>query len=153
MSHIVEIKMIINDLASLRKAVSADPRLEIREKKTYKWYGTSVGNYPLPEGVTVDMLGKCEFAIGVVGNPNAYEVGVIKKKDGTYTLMGDFYAGGFGLCEVVGEKTKEDPSGNNFFKLANSYAAQVAAKSMRKKGYAVNIKAQPGGQYEVQCKK
>jgi hypothetical protein len=177
MSHIVEIKLLINDLAALKAAVAADPRLEWREKKTYNWYGRSVGDYPLPEGITKEDLGKCDFAIGVKDNPEAYEVGVIKKKDGTgYTLMGDFYKGGYGLCEVVGEKitepylaqvkqpdgtikevltqpTPDDIKGHNFYKLANAYAAQVSAKAMRKKGYRVTIKAKAQGDYEVTCVK
>lgn len=176
MSHIVEVKMIIKDLDALRAAVAADPRLEWREKQTYNWYGVSVGDYPLPEGVTKDMLGKCEFAIGVKDHPEAYEVGVVKKNDGSgYTLMADFYNGGYGLCEVVGEKIMEsyketvvikgkptevtvtptatDKAGHNFFKLANSYAAQVSAKKMRKKGYKATIKAGASGNYEVICVK
>lgn len=159
MSHIIEIELLINDLAALKAAVAADPRLEWREKKTYNWYGRRVGNEPLPGGLSVSDLGKCDFAIGVKGKPGAYEVGVIKKKDGSgYTLMGDFYCGGFGLCEVVGEKlpgstNHDDKQGHNFYKLANSYAAQVSAKAMKKKGFKVQIKPQPNGNYEVVCKK
>lgn len=174
MSHIVEIDLLINDLECLKRAVAADPRLEWREQQTYKWFGQSYG--VLPEGTTKEDLGKCDFAIGVKGNPKAYEVGVVKKKDGTgYTLVGDFWNGGYGLCEVVGEKitqpykktvqlkgnpvevtvtpTADEQQGHNFFKLANSYAAQVSAKAMRKKGFKATIKAGAAGDYEVVCAK
>jgi len=160
MSHIVEIDLIINDLAALKAAVSAIPGLEFREsKKTYNWYGVSVGDYPLPEGMTKEELGHCEHAIGITGNRNAYEVGVVKRKDGKgFSLVLDFWSGGKGLCELVGEKVKDgrtrnEKTGLNCLKLANSYAAQVSAKAMKKKGYKTSIKCNQEGAYEVSCTK
>ena len=157
MSHIVENDLVINDLAALKAAVAAIPGLEWREKKTYNWYGVSVGDYPLPEGMTKEELGHCEFAIGLKDRPGAYEVGVVKRKDDKgYSLVVDFWSGGHGLCAVVGEKvkdgkTREEKQGLNCLKLANSYAAQVSAKAMRKKGYKATIKANEEGSYEVTC--
>lgn len=160
MSHIVEIDLIINDLAALKAAVAAIPGLEWKEgKKTYNWYGRSVGNYPLPVGMTKEELGHCEHAIGVAGKPNAYEVGVVKRKDGKgFSLVLDFWNGGGGLCALVGEKVKdgkthEEKAGLNCLKVANSYAAQVSAKAMKKKGYKTSIKCNQEGAYEVSCTK
>jgi hypothetical protein len=154
MSHVVDIDLAITDLDCLKKAV-ADLGLEWREKQTYRWYGRHVGDYPLPAGFTPDDLGKCEFAVGIPGNSRAYEVGVVKRKDGNgYTLLVDFYCGGNGLCEKVGEKVpgeknRELRDGYNCLKLANCYAAHVSAKSMRKKGYTTKVTSTPEGQYRV----
>jgi hypothetical protein len=154
MSHVVDIDLAITDLDCLKKAV-ADLGLEWREKNTYRWFGRHVGDYPLPAGFTKEDLGKCEFAVGIPGNDRAYEVGVVQRKDGNgYTLLVDFYAGGRGLCNVVGEKVpgetnRELRDGQNCLKLANCYAAHVSAKSMRKKGYATKVTSTPEGQYRV----
>lgn len=156
MSHVVEIDLVIDDIDLLKKAVES-MGLEWREKNTYRWYGLHVGDYPLPKGFTPSDLGKCEFAIGIPGNPQAYEVGVVKKKDGSgYGLLVDFFFGGFGLCERVGEKVPESNNlelkqGYNCLRIANCYAAHVAAKQMKKKGYTSKVTSNANGQYEVVC--
>lgn len=117
---------------SLKKA-AADIGCELVEgQKTYRWWGHSVGDYPLPEGFTAADLGKCEHAIKVKGAPQAYEIGVIKaRKPGAkgYTLLWDFYAGGYGLQKAVGEGAGL---------LRQAYSARVAEKQLRKKGYQVS---------------
>ena len=102
MSHIVSVKVEIRDLDALQKAAEA-VGLEFRQdQKSYRWFGRNVGDYPLPEGVTADMLGKCDHALSVAGNPSAYEIGVCSQQDGSYRLLWDFWRGGFGLQEAVG---------------------------------------------------
>jgi len=103
MSHVVKVGIEVRDLEALRKAAE-NLGLEFREgKTTYKWYGHWVGDYPLPEGITQDQLGKCDHALGVKDKPGAYEVGVVEQADGSYTLLWDFYNHGFGLQEMVGD--------------------------------------------------
>lgn len=155
MSHVIKQECEILDIESLKKAVAMFPDLEWREKKTYHWYGRHVGDYPLPEGISISDLGKCEFAIGVKGNPKAYEVGVAKKKNGEgYELLVDFYAGGFGLCEKVGEKVPtsrkhEDKQGYNCMKIVNAYMAQVQSKAMKKEGYSSKVVFDANGKCQV----
>lgn len=132
MSHVAEIELHVKDLEALRKAAVA-LGMELREGQTqYKWFGTSVGDYPLPAGFTAEDLGKCEHALGIPGKPHAYEVGVVKRRDGKpgYTLLWDFWAGGHGLTEHVG---------NDGMKLVNMYAAQVSMKRMRSKGFRTQL--------------
>jgi hypothetical protein len=158
MSHVAEIDLVITDIEVLKQAVASIEGLEWREKNTYKWFGTHVGDYPLPEGFTPEDLGKCEFAIGVKGRPEAYEIGVVKKKDGSgYTLLADFYGGGYGLCAIAGEKVKGSPirelrSGQNVLRVANAYAAYMTAKQMKKKGYTSVVSCSPEGKYRVVSK-
>lgn len=130
MSHVTTIEAEIRDLDSL-KAACADLGLEFREgQQTYRWYGTHVGDYPLPQGFSKNDLGKCLHAIGVKGNKQAYEIGVVARRDGKpgYTLMWDFWAGGHGLQKVVGDNCK---------RLTQAYSANVALKKLQKKGYKV----------------
>jgi len=130
---VTTIDVIINDLDSLQKAAEK-LGLEVRQKKTYHWFGRHVGDYPLPEGFTQSELGKCEFALGVVGKAGAYEIGVVKSKTGNgYTLLYDFYAGGDGLMKQV------STDGKSLNLLKTEYGVEVAKKALRRKGYR-NVK-------------
>ena len=127
MSHVVTVDIEIKDIDCLRKACKAIG-LEFREnQKTYKWYGRSVGDYPIPNGFSVSDLGKCDHAIGIPNNNSAYEIGVVKR-DNKYTLLWDFWSGGYGLQGVVGDKC-----GN----LVQAYTKEVAVKKARNMGYIV----------------
>ena len=105
---------------------------------TYRWYGRHVGDYSLPEGFKASDLGKCEHAIGIPNDKKAYEIGVVKRRDGKegYTLLWDFWAGGYGLEAKVGK------DGN---KLKQSYAEIVAANALKKKGFKVQRKVNDQG--------
>lgn len=127
MSHVATVDLDVNDLSSLKEAAKA-MGLEFTEKNTYRWWGYSVGDYPLPKGFTEQDLGKCDYAISIPNNASAYEVGVIKRKDGKpgYQLLWDFYAGGRGLEKAIGKDGGL---------LKQSYAVMVAKKEMLRKGY------------------
>jgi hypothetical protein len=117
----------IKDLPALKQACKR-LGLEFREgQKTYKWWGRSVGVFPLPQGYEAKDLGKCEHALHVVGNDGAYEVGVVRRRDGKpgYALMWDFYAGGRGLEAVVGKDCQ---------RLRQLYAVEAAKNVGRKQG-------------------
>jgi hypothetical protein len=138
MSHVAEMECEINDLEALSDACK-ELGLELRlGQKTYKWYGRSVGDYPLPEGMTAQDLGKCDHAICIPGNPGAYEIGVIKKKTGeSYSLVWDFWAGGFGLVEKVGDQQAT--------KLQDEYLAAVTTRHERRRGRQVRRSLTPQG--------
>lgn len=130
MSHVAKIEVEIKDLAAL-KATAARLGLELMEGQTaYKWYGRSVGDTKLPEGFKANELGQCEHAIRVVGNPNAYEIGVVRRRDGGegYTLLWDSWSGGYGLVEKVGAKAE---------KLTQGYGVEVATRIAQRKGFRV----------------
>jgi len=118
MSHVTTIDVEIKDLEALKVACKKCG-LEFREgKKSYKWYGKHVGDYPLPEGFTKEDLGKCDHAIGVPGNNSAYEIGVVEQ-DGKHTMLWDFWNGGYGL---------ESLAGQNCSNVTEAYATEVALK-------------------------
>src|SRR6266576_2837582 len=99
MSHAATVEIELKDLESLAKAAE-QLGLEFRQgQKTYKWYGRWVDDYhgedaAYKNGIKPEEYGKCEHALRVKGNDSAYEVGVVKKPNGTWGLIWDFYAGG-----------------------------------------------------------
>lgn len=147
MSHIAEIELQIKDLQALKEAAKA-LGLELREgQETYRWYGRSVGDYPLPAGFTKEDLGKCEHALSIPGSPYAYEIGVVARKDGKpgYTLLWDFWQGGYGLEEKVGR---------NAIDLQREYAFAVSKAAARKKGFTkFKVITTQEGHQALRCRK
>jgi len=100
MSHVTTIDAKeFYDIPSLKQMCKNEGWEFIENKTTYAWFGRFVGDYPMPEGFTVDELGKCSHAIRIPGCQ--YEVGVVKK-NGKYVLMYDFWESG-GLLKRLGE--------------------------------------------------
>src|SRR5260370_5579493 len=121
MSHVTVIAVELKDLDAL-KAVCEDLGLDFHEnQKTYRWYGRHVGDYPLPEGFTRANLGRCDHAIGVKGNSNAYEVGLVRRGE-AFVPLWDFWQGGFGLRDKIGEGGS---------KLISAYTKEVAVRKAR----------------------
>eukprot|EP00913_Durusdinium_trenchii_P028456 g26684.t1 len=118
----------------------------VRDQREYVWFGESVGDYPLPEGFTEAELGQCDHAIRVGLdhearrlNPDPYEIGVVKRRDGRpgYTLLWDFFSGGYGLEDVVGEEC---------VKLRQSYALCAARRQAQLQGFRVQeVPLEDGG--------
>jgi len=134
MSHVTTISIEIKDLAAL-VAAAKELGCEWRENQThYAWYGKSVGDYPLPDGIKREDLGKCAHAIRVPGVE--YEVGVVRKPDGKYTLAYDFWGPGQGLLKKLGE---------NCSKLSQMYAVHAATRAAKAKGLLVQRKNQDNG--------
>jgi hypothetical protein len=155
MSHVTTIDLHITDLDSLAKACERLGLELVTGQKTFKWYGQWVGDYrgqdaAFNQGIDTKDYGKCEHAIRVKGNKQAYEIGLVKRTDGKagYRLVWDHYAGGFGLCEKVQYNAKTV----NADKLKDWYAAEVSKKQMRRQGFRVNAK-QLDGKVQVLCSK
>jgi hypothetical protein len=151
MSHIATVDVVIKDLQSLERACK---RLGLEFKtnqKTFKWYGRWMNDYNAQDaaykhGFQPEDYGKCEHAIGVPGNSKAYEVGVVRKDDGTYALLWDFFAGGYGLMEAIG--SEQNPKGAG--KLLQAYAIECAKKSAKKEGWNVKEVRGENGQIKLQ---
>jgi hypothetical protein len=124
MSHVSTIELEIKDLDAL-KAACRRLGLEWREgQTTYRWYGTHVGDYPIPEGFTKEDMGKCTHAIRVPGA--SYEIGVVIR-NGKTTLLWDFWGSG-GLERVLGQ-------GGG--KLKQAYAVEATTRAAKRQGYKV----------------
>lgn len=114
MSHVEDIALKCMNLETLGQ-VATRLGLELRQQSTYRWYGEYMGDYKLPEGMTRDQLGKCDYALTIPGDKKAYEVGIVSQPDGSYRLLWDFWNGGYGLQDKIGE---------DGFKLIQGYAEQ-----------------------------
>ena len=137
MSHVTTIDIDIHDLDALAIAAGDCGCTLNLGQQTYRWYGTHVGDFPLPQGFKSEDMGHCEHAITSNDNSQAYEVGVVKRRDGQagWTLIYDFWAGGYGMSEVVGGRCE---------RLKQAYATEVARKQMRKQGWNVKRKTESG---------
>jgi len=142
-SHIESIELVLSDLEALEAGAK---RFEgqLVKQSTYRWFGQSVGNYPLPKGMTKDQLGKCDYAIKLPGVN--YEIGVVKVEGG-YRLAYDFY--GYDRSEHDGHKLKA-MFGDHLSKLRQVYAAEVAKKMAKRKGWRVKETALPNGALKLQ---
>lgn len=138
MSHVSTIDIEIKDLDALKQAAKT-LGLEMREATTYKWYGQSVGDYPLPPGFKKSELGKCEYALYLPGNDQAYEIGVTRSKTGEgYTLLYDFWNGGFGLMKAV------STDGKTLNLLKTEYGVETSIKALRRRGYNASVVRENG---------
>jgi hypothetical protein len=127
---------VLHSLEAIRLAC-AQLGLKWKENQQhYAWWGSSVGDYPLPQGFKATDLGKCEHAIGIPGTE--WEVGVVRRRkaDGTpdegYTLLFDFFGfkGGPILTALGGQQAN---------KFVQEYAAQQSVLLAQKKGHAGQI--------------
>lgn len=123
MSHVAKIDLVIHDLQALGEACEAlGLRLEL-DKKTFRRFG----------GKT-----QCEHCIILPGNPEAYEIGVVRREEGRgFELALDPWKEGRGILEKVGGK--ECP------KLRQHYAASVTIRKMQAEGYAWKRETSPKG--------
>jgi hypothetical protein len=115
MSHIVKLDFECNNLTHLKNGVKEgfDGKLEfVENQQKFLYYSGQYGN--------------CDHVIRVVGKPEAYQIGVIDNKDGTYGFRWDSYNGGKGLVEVVGKDA---------VRLKQEYNAQVGMAEARRKGF------------------
>jgi hypothetical protein len=132
MSHISRISILIRGLDVLEKACVELGCKLIRGQKHYAWYGEWVGDTPMPEGVRIEDLGKCEHIIQV---PRAdYEIGVIRVDD-HYELIYDYWHPG-GIETVLGE---------GLSKLKQAYAVESTKRLAAKKGFRIAEKKTQDG--------
>lgn len=130
MSHVAQIEIEVRDLEALKSACQRLGLEFVAGQRSYRWYGRHVGDYPLPPGFSREDLGKCDHVIRVPGNAQAYEIGVVRRKDGRsgWVLLWDFWGGGFGLQEKVGEGAG---------RLKQAYALEAAKKAALRAGHRV----------------
>lgn len=149
MSHMVQLDIQFADIAALSKACDRIG-LEVRDKRRFAWFGKFHGDsiglqaQQVPEAE----YDHCAYAIGRKGfvpgntvNPDGshieradgsygeYEIGVIRKADGTYTLRFDYWGPGQLLSQACG--------GDGLKKLEDEYGYAVAEAQAYEDGYEV----------------
>jgi len=135
MSHVANVEVEINDLASLKVACH-QLGVEFREgQKSYEWYGEFLNdwnskNAAVNNGYDSSTFGTCEHAIHIPGVN--YEVGVVKNPNGTgYRLQYDSWGGGGSEGKAIQNKL----GGMHLSKMKTEYSAAVATKFLQRQGY------------------
>ncbi len=164
MSHVVQIKSVpVLNLNALEAAAKELGGNLIRNKKTYNWFGRSVGDYKLPEGMKAEDLGKCEHAVKFPGLN--YEIGfqrssVAVKNDsgesvtpeGLYPIF-DFWGSDRSGTGHDG-KLLQDKVGEGAGLLMQAYSKHAAIQAAELEGYTVSscfTDAQGNVQLELLC--
>lgn len=141
MSHITSIKVQVKDLEAFQAACRRLGLEFLRDQKTYMWYGTSMPDggrnfmryAALPEGLTLETLGKCDHAVRVPGS--SYELGLVKWGD-HYNLVWDE----MGFAQTLGTGGE---------KLMQAYAIEAAKLEAQRQGYDAIEEAQLDGSVRV----
>ena len=145
MSHVENVKTKITDLEALKAACVRLGAEFVANKRSYNWFGRSVGDYPLPAGFTAAELGKCDHVVKVPGVN--YEVGVVKAKDGKgYTMLYDFYGASRGGHD--GELLRKQ-FGDGLTKLVDAYSIEAIRRKAKAQGYIVKETSIEGGKTKL----
>ena len=132
MSHISKIELVIHSLEDLKEACRQLGFEFVEDQKTFKWFGRWVGDTPLPEGIDIEDIGKCDHAIKVAGCE--YEIGIIRRDDHYILLWDHYYVGG--LTKIIGQDAG---------KLKQAYTVARVRKEARRKGYRIREKKMDQG--------
>jgi hypothetical protein len=142
MSHISTVDLMIKDLESKAKACGKLGLELVRGQKTFRGY----------------TQGRCDHAIRVIGQPQAYEIGLCKRADGKgYDLKWDGGMGAYAPAKLLYDRVGYEAityggKPPSMDKLKDWYAAEVARKQMTKQGFMVRT-IQKGRKVQVLCSK
>lgn len=131
MSHITDVKMKVRDLDALAEACDLLGLEFERDKTTFAWWGTYVGDSRDYGELDVKEFGKCAHAIKEKGtsprngSSGPWEIGVVPAKDGDgFILALDTYGGaGRRLINLAGQ---------GLDRLRQEYSTAVAAAKAKK---------------------
>jgi hypothetical protein len=146
MSHVASVELVINDIASLKKACENIPSLTFMEgQTTHEWYGkfladSDVGRQTARE-FDAETFGKCEHAIKVEGAD--YEIGVVKNPTGSgYRLIYDQWGSG-------GKRIASACGGEGLTKIKTEYGAVRTSRHLQRQGYRVIRRVMANGQLKI----
>lgn len=105
MSKVAALNFHILDLDILGGACARLGLELVHGQRQYRWYGNRGQQEALPAGFTREELGMCEHAIRIPNNESAYEIGIVRRRDGNpgYALLWDSWNGGYGLTDAIGK--------------------------------------------------
>jgi len=143
----------IKDISDLRAAAKHFGG-ELIEKKNYVWFGEVIYPDTLPPGFKIEDAGKCDYEIKIPGIN--YTIGVVRQKDGTFTMAYDFWGEGVRGYEDVrtpgafhdGAKLKEK-FGDGLSKLVQRCAAETVLRAAKRKGVLCSVKTLSNGSLQL----
>lgn len=147
MSHVVSIRTELRDLDAVRAAATELGMTFVANQKTYKWWGASVGDHPLPTGFKAEDLGKCDHALKVPGT--TWEVGIAQarnadgtRKPGCFTLLFDFFG-------TQGQPILKALGGEDARKFTQLYGVHKTLIEARKRGLLARRQVGKNGSVQV----
>lgn len=140
MSHVADVEIKIRDLKAAEAAAKACGGELVIGQKTHKWYGRFMNDWNSQDAAArrrdPKSFGKCDHAIKFPGV--AYEIGLCKEEDGSYTPVYDSWGPGNGIVQACG--------GLKLPKFQNEYAAAVSTRVLARKGFRVTRTTGPKGE-------
>lgn len=156
MSHVTEVKLRVRDLDALDEACEALGLELRRDRRTFAWWGTFVGDSRSYGEMLPKDMGKCEHAIRIKGDQpkdgpqGPWEIAVLPAKDGDgFKLFYDnFGAAGRRLTDAVGP---------DVCKLRQEYATAVssakAKRTLGPKGFRITRENLATGQVRLRVRR
>lgn len=146
MSHVADIDIKITDLGAFKTAIQALGGEYLPDETTIRWYGSFLNDWrqgnKIDPRAAVNRIDPKRFGktdAGLARFPgSAYDLGLLKNEDGSYTPYFDSYGQGHGLTAVLG--------GLDCKKLKDEYAAAVSTRMLARKGFRVNRTTGPKGE-------
>ena len=147
-----------SELDCLRKAVEKLGGVWKEGQTHYRTWasdnGPLVGDYPLPEGMSEQDVGKCTHAIGLnnkaKSGPQAYEVGVVESSEhpGYYGLVYDFYGGA--IDSQFSSKDDQGRQQHDLGHLMAEFHLEAARQEAEAQGDQLIIHENEEGDYELE---
>lgn len=134
MSHVAGVEVIVRDLDALKAAAERLGFEFMEGQTTHRWYGRFLNDWrssraAANKGFDPKKFGTCDHALRLKSNPGGYEVGVTARPDGDgYNLVYDSFGPGHQLEAAAGE---------DLVRLRNEVAAEVATRSLSRRGFMV----------------
>ena len=100
MSHVVSCQLEFTDLSALERHCKVVGLELVRDQTSFKWFGRFMDDSPIPAGFKPEDYGHCVHVIRIPGNPNAYEIGVVRMGKG-YRLLWDNWQQGRGITPLA----------------------------------------------------
>jgi hypothetical protein len=94
--------VVIHDLDALASACRSIGLELVRGQTTYEWRRSSQAAELPPPVCPGYVLGQCEHAVRLIGNPGAFEIGLVPLENGGFGIVWDSWRGGVGLEDVAG---------------------------------------------------
>jgi hypothetical protein len=106
----------------------------VRNAKTIKWFGAWVNDYHGTDaafnfGIKPEDYGKCDHAIEIPNDPNAWSIGLVNQGNDKYKIYFDFWGSeGRKLVDKIGRHGE---------KLHQQYVKAKVTKELKTKGFTL----------------
>jgi hypothetical protein len=146
MSHMAAIDLEVTDLAALKAAAEYLGLTFMEGQTTWRWFGRWMRDYndqdaAFVQGIKPEEYGKCaDHVLTIAGNKSAYEVGVVRRRDGKpgWILLYDFWGPGQALVNLL-QGVDKDGKYDRVGKLKQAYVACKSRPQLEAKGFDCRI--------------